>query len=78
MKLIKKVDPACPCLIKIYDFIQDQFDEHGNSLLGVGSVVECDCGQQWQLQDFRTQGRQWVRVGKQKLADKVDVVTVLA
>lgn len=76
MKLIKKVEPACPCLIKIYDFIQDQFDEHGNSLLGVGSVVECDCGQHWQLQDFRSQGKQWVRVGKSKLADWLETEPV--
>lgn len=77
MKLIKRVDPPCPCLIKVHEFYLAQADEDGNNTLGVGSIVECDCGQNWQLQDFRTQGKQWVRVGRdypRPLANR-DVIT---
>lgn len=64
MKLIKRVEPPCPCPIKLHEFHLTQADKDGNNAVGVGSVVECDCGQNWQLQDFRTQGKMWVRVGR--------------
>lgn len=73
MKLIKQVDPPCPCQIKIHEFSLTQVDENGNSILGVGSVVECDCGQHWVYMDFPGQGKVWVRKGRPFPADEVVV-----
>lgn len=73
MKLIKQVDPPCPCQIKIHEFFLTQVDENGNSTLGVGSVVECDCGQHWVYMDFPGQGKVWVRKGRPSPADEVVV-----
>ena len=74
MKLIKAVPPPCPCQIKIHEFYLTQVDENGNPTLGVGSVVECDCGQNWVLTDFPTQGKVWVRKGRMAEADPEMVI----
>lgn len=61
MKLIKGVNPPCPCMIKLAEYRMAQVDEDGNSILGPGTIVECDCGIQYVLESTLYNGMFWRR-----------------
>lgn len=56
MKLIKRVEPPCPCVAKLYEFAQSQADT-----LYLGSQVECDCGQLYTMTESQRDGFFWTR-----------------
>jgi hypothetical protein len=61
VKLIKAVEPPCPCDIKLWEFYNTQVDDHGNATLGTGSIVECDCGTEYVLNNTKLSGRFWAK-----------------
>lgn len=61
MKVIERVEPPCPCPSKLWDFYNSQADDDGRAALGLGSVVECDCGQAYTLSESQRDGRYWVK-----------------
>lgn len=52
MIIIKKVDPPHACLAALSVITDTQG-------LWLGSIVECDCGQQYILTDHPMEGRYW-------------------
>ena len=52
MRLIKEVHKPCNCLEKI-EKLQDQRTRNAALELWVGSIIECDCGKWWRLEDGR-------------------------
>lgn len=69
MKLIDEKPPACPCQHKLWDF----YDQAGRTW-GIGTKVECDCGQQYVLAESQGDGKFWQRL---RLRDKI-TMTVLS
>lgn len=61
MKLIKAVEPPCPCMVKLWEFYNTQVDDNGNATLGIGSIVECDCGQEYTFSDTQRDGKFWIK-----------------
>lgn len=62
MKLIKRNEPPCPCMTKLWDFYQLNADQ--GVILGIGSVVECDCGTCYALDNSQFDGNFWKKVGR--------------
>lgn len=56
IKVIKAAPVPCPCHQKLA-----QFDQDTTLTLGVGSIVECDCGTQYTLADSQRDGLHWVK-----------------
>lgn len=59
MKLIKRAEPRCLCMDKLYDFNEQQGG------LEVGSIVECDCGKRYVRSDSQRDGKFWQLVSGQ-------------
>ncbi len=56
MKVVYSRPPECRCTEKLWDFYNAQ-----DPALGVGSIVECDCGQRWTLSDSQRDGKFWIK-----------------
>lgn len=54
MKIIRLVSPPCDCLRKLRSYIG------GN--VCVGSIIECDCGIQYELDEDQRDGKYWKRL----------------
>jgi hypothetical protein len=71
LKLIHVAPVPCPCYIKLEAFDKQYADRP----LGVGSVVECDCGQRYTLTDSQREGPAWVKQVI-PLRDKITMTTM--
>ena len=60
MEIIYEAYDPCPCVQKINTFLAHR-QQAGFSDLGTRSVICCDCGQNWILQED-VNGRVWVPV----------------
>jgi hypothetical protein len=58
MKVVHHVNPPCDCHPKIEQFALERAD--AGHPLGLGSIVECDCGQEYRLTDSQRDGAHWV------------------
>lgn len=70
MIIVKRTEPPHPCMNLLWDFYNTQVDETGLALLGVGSIVECDCGSQYTLSDSQRDGKFWVKVIRPIVAEQ--------
>jgi hypothetical protein len=59
MKLIHHAKDSCRCPDKIVEYERGLAE---GVVLGVGSVVECDCGERYKLTDDQREGPFWKRV----------------
>lgn len=71
MILIKRTEPPCACTTKLWDFYAVLADE--GTTLGVGSVVECDCGAHYVLSESQYDGKFWKKIGRD-----TETVTIMA
>lgn len=55
-----KVIHAAPIPCRCYDKLA-VFDQDTTLKLGIGSIVECDCGQRYTLADSQREGQHWVK-----------------
>lgn len=60
MEIVYETYDACPCIQKINTFLAHR-QQTGFRELGTSSVICCDCGQNWQLQED-VNGRVWFQV----------------
>lgn len=72
MKVIHNRPQPCSCTEKLWDYLIELQGQHG-TVLGIGSIVECDCGQRWTLSESQRDGRFWV---KRVLRDKLTMTTL--
>lgn len=56
IKVIVAAPVPCPCYDKLA-----VFDRDTTLKLGIGSIVECDCGQRYTLADSQRDGQHWVK-----------------
>lgn len=68
MKVVKEVPPPHPCTTLLWDFYNRQSDDNGVPTLGIGSIVECDCGSQYTLSDSQLDGKFWMKRTLRELA----------
>lgn len=57
MKLVKLVEPQCPCHSKLFAFTASQ--RESGIQISVGTVAECDCGRVYKLQEHQFDGEYW-------------------
>lgn len=57
MKIIKLVEPPCPCHSKLFAYTKQVRAE--GTRISLGTVVECDCGRMYKLGDHQRDGEYW-------------------
>lgn len=57
MRIVLHSQPPCPCAQIRDEFLRAQ--EARGVLFAVGSILECDCGRQYRLEEHQRDGVAW-------------------